>query len=783
MSSVVSALMLRLRGDPAGAVGALHEVQGATQDTIRDMAAMGLAAAGIGVGIQSALEQSNLKGTLQAKLGLSPADAGKLGDVAGKVYANAWGDSLSQVGDAAASVKQELGGLAGGTDLEGLTTKALALSSVFGDDVQPMAKAAAQMIKTGLVKNSKEAFDVLTVGYQNGTNKAGDLLDTFNEYGTQFRKLGLDGPKALGLLSQGLKGGARDADLVADSLKEFSIRAIDGSKTTSAGFKALGLDGAKMAAQIAKGGPAASAGLQTVLDRLRGIKDPVKQAAAATALFGTQAEDMGKALFGLNPATAAAANGLDKVHGATDRAVKAAGTGPQATLEAFKRQIQTSLGKSITAVLPAVTALLDKIGPFIPQLTGIATAFVAVSASVKAIQFTTGIFSSIAGGVGTLRGAASSAGSLFSGIRAGASGAIGPATSAMNGFGMAVGRGTTALWGHVTAAAAAAAQGVRTAAVWVATKTAQVASAIATGAVTVATGIATAAQWAWNLAMSLNPIGIIIIAVIALIAIIVLIATKTHWFQDAWNVVWGGIKVAFNATVNWFKGAIGAIVGFFVGFQNGVRGAINGAWNWIWGLVLKLAVWERGVMTRIAQVAGFFLIILPSRIRQGIANVVNNVMSLPGRLFTIFQMIVAKVGGIGRDIVTGLWHGISGMGGWLWNQVSNFAKGIIDTIKHTLGIASPSKETDKLGVELPAGLAGGIRRNMGVVHAAAGELSAAALPKIPNLGGDGAAIGGRQGPGQGDIYVTVPLQVDGVELAKILLKVERRTGIVSVTPR
>jgi hypothetical protein len=86
-------------------------------------------------------------------------------------------------------------------------------------------------------------------------------------------------------------------------------------------------------------------------------------------------------------------------------------------------------------------------------------------------------------------------------------------------------------------------------------------------------------------------------------------------------------------------------------------------------------------------------------------------------------------------------------------------------------------------VELPAGLAGGIRRNMDVVHAAAGELSAAALPKLPNLGGDGAALGGRQGPGQGDIYVTVPLQVDGVELAKILLKVERRTGIVSVTPR
>src|SRR3546814_1114465 len=61
-------------------------------------------------------------------------------------------------------------------------------------------RAVAKMIKTGLAKNAEEAFDILTRGAQTGANEAEDLLDTFSEYSTQFRKLGLDGKTAMGLL-------------------------------------------------------------------------------------------------------------------------------------------------------------------------------------------------------------------------------------------------------------------------------------------------------------------------------------------------------------------------------------------------------------------------------------------------------------------------------------------------------------------------------------------------------------------------------------------------------
>jgi hypothetical protein len=75
-------------------------------------------------------------------------------------------------------------------------------------------------------------------------------------------------------------------------------------------------------------------------------------------------------------------------------------------------------------------------------------------------------------------------------------------------------------------------------------------------------GAVTAAQWAWNVATTANPIGLIIVAIAALIAIIILIATKTTWFQDLWNWIWGKIGDPVKAVWAWLKDSAGAAVDF-----------------------------------------------------------------------------------------------------------------------------------------------------------------------------------------------------------------------------
>lgn len=318
-----------------------------------DMATVGSKAGEVfSAALAGGLALDSARSKLEAQLGLTKTQSKTVGAAAGKLFSQAYGESMEDVQGAITSVIQNMDGMrnASQSALQQMTARAMNTAAVMDEEVGGVTRAVSQMLRTGLAKNAQEAFDILVAGTQNGANKAQDLLDTFNEYGTQFRKLGLGGKQAMGLIQQGLAGGARDADLAADALKEFSIRAVDGSKTTAAGFKDLGLDAGKMAASIGKGGDIANEALDLVFDKLRGVKDPIKQSEIAVNLFGTQWEDMGAALLKMDPSSAA--KSLGQIGGAADRAGKSLHDNAQAKFEAFKR----------TLTQGTVTALMDVVG-------------------------------------------------------------------------------------------------------------------------------------------------------------------------------------------------------------------------------------------------------------------------------------------------------------------------------------------------------------------------------------------------------------------------------------
>ncbi|MFJ2200847.1 phage tail tape measure protein [Streptomyces violaceusniger] len=354
-------------------------------------------AAALGIGVAANMDMSAANAKLSAQLGVGPTKAAELSKVSARIYGNAWGDSTATVNDAIKGVYQNIGNTKdakGG--LEGVTTKVLALSQTFDQDLGGTTAAVGQMIKTGLARNADEALDILTRGFQSGANKADDLLDTMNEYGTQFRKFGIDGKMATGLLTQGLKGGARDADLVADAIKEFSIRAIDGSTTTAQGFKSIGLNAGQMAAQIGKGGSSANKALDLTLDKLRGIHDPVKREAAAVALFGTQAEDLGKSLYSLDPSSAVQA--LGKVSDAADKMTKTVGESPAAAMERFKRQATMKLAEVSGSFISFAMQNQGVFKPLAVVLGLVAAAVVSVTVAQKLYA----TYTAIAGAATTL---------------------------------------------------------------------------------------------------------------------------------------------------------------------------------------------------------------------------------------------------------------------------------------------------------------------------------------------------------------------------------------------
>lgn len=307
---------------------------------------LGGLAAGMGGIVASAdammegLDQDRLGDKLAAQLGATPEMAAEFGDMAGSLYAQAYGDSFEDVNDALRGVWQQ--GLvdedATNAQIESITAKVLDLTTAFDQDLAGATGAIGTMLKTGLAPDADAAMDILTRGFQQGADKAGDLLDTMTEYPALFQALGIDGQTATGLIAQGMAGGARSADLVADALKEFQIRAIDGSKASAEAYGAIGLNAEEMTAKIAAGGEGAREGLDQVLDGLRAMEDPVERNAAAVGLFGTQAEDLGGALFDLDPSTAVQA--LGDVGGAAEEMGNTLNDNAATRLEEFKRSAQ-----------------------------------------------------------------------------------------------------------------------------------------------------------------------------------------------------------------------------------------------------------------------------------------------------------------------------------------------------------------------------------------------------------------------------------------------------------
>lgn len=354
----------------AGTAGAADEVESSLGGI--QTAAAGVAVGGMFMaGMQSAMDLQAVQNRLQSQLGLTEQEAARAGDAAGRVYAAGWGQSMQEVGDALASVTQAMGGLGELSDAEmdDLTKKAMMLGETFELDVAESANAAGKMIKLGMAKDGEEAFDILTAAAQElPAMMRDDIPKVIEEYGKHFERMGIDGKTAFGMMSQYVKAGGRDIDQAADVIHEFARITSEETDRAADAFKELNLPAKEMLSAIGKGGDDAEAALTKTLQALRGVKDPAKQAALGVELFGDMAGEGADALWAMDPATAAAAGGMDDVAGAADKATEAAQASK--TLDAIWRTMSTTLGEMLLPVLKPISDFMSENPGMVKLLAG-----------------------------------------------------------------------------------------------------------------------------------------------------------------------------------------------------------------------------------------------------------------------------------------------------------------------------------------------------------------------------------------------------------------------------
>jgi hypothetical protein len=675
------------------------------------LAAGGAIAVGIGMGIASALEKEVSSDLLAAQLGASPAEAKKLGAAAGAVYADGYGESVADANEALKNLWQQ--GLvpadATADEMAEISKRAMDVATVLGDEVGPTSNAVGQMIKTGLADNAEEAFDILVRGAQEGGNKAQDLLDTFNEYGTQFRKFGLDGQTAMGLISQGLQAGARDADIVADAIKEFSIRAIDGSATTVDGFKAIGLNADEMRRKIAAGGPAAQEALGLTLDKLRAIKDPAERSAAAVNLFGTQAEDLGDALYAMDVDTAV--ESLGKVDGAAKAAGDTMHDNAANKVKEFTRALMGFATDVLAStIIPAVTFLIDK-------LSAVGSAFATVAGFIGQHS---AIFGTVAGLIMVI---------LLPALIAWATTATTTAIANVTAWLTTATTATTSAATQVLAHWSVVGGWIKSAATAVVSAATVVAGWVAMGAQAMLQAARMAAAWL----IAMGPIALIIAAIVGLVAIIVLNWDKIkEWTIKAFQAVWDWIKKVFNWLKDLFLNFTGP--GLIIKHWDKIVAATKSAFQWVKDLAKKA----------LDAVVGF-------------------VTGLPGRILSAGRALLNAARSLGGFIIDGIKNGLSKLGGFassLASAVGNAAKGAINGVVDLLNWAIPNKlGWGKLSIDLPDNPIPKIRAMGGPASGwtRVGERG----PEWVNLPGGSTVVPNHAtGPGNGGVTVNVQTNAD-----------------------
>lgn len=582
---------------------------------------------------------SDMSTSISVATGASGADLDKLVDTAKRVSTNVPA-SFEEVSAAVSSVQSSLGGFSNMTEAEfdKATENALNFSKAFEVDTDRVTQVVGQMLKTGLVGDANEAFDLLVAASQKvPAALREDLLDAMDEYGPFFSQLGISGEEAMNALASASDKGVFGIDKTGDALKEFTIRATDMSDASAVAFEALGLSQEEMSAALLAGGDVGAEAFQKIIGGLQDMTDPVAQSQAALALFGTPLEDLGTgSIPQFIDALSGAESVLGEVDGAAGRMGDSLNSGPKAAFEMMKNELMVGLA-------PAAEWVFTRLGTLMSEVAGGVKAFGA------AWQANDGDITS-SGFPGFMEGLAYAARQAFDYfqtivmpvLRQFGSYIMETVVPALKSFGSWL-KDNANILGIVAA-------GIVT---YVAvTKTMAV-----VGAITKVVKGMTLAQLSLNAAFKANPIGFVVTALTLLAAGVMYAYNNIGWFRDAVDAAFRGVREIVGSVAEWFQSTALPIL-------SAVWGAISSGAMWLYENAIRPA-WS-GIQSAVQAVATWFqTTLLPA---------ITTVFDAVGSVFSwLYENIVKPV----FDLI--VWY----IGAW-WTIVSGIFQVAVALVRNYL---------------------------------------------------------------------------------------------------
>lgn len=250
--------------------------------------------------------------------------------------------------------------------------------------------------------------------------------------------------------------------------------------------------------------------------------------------------------------------------------------------------------------------------------------------------------------------------------------------------------------------------------------------------------------------------------------------------QNVWNWITTELPKIITGIVDWFAQLPGRI------------------WEWLLKTIENIKNWGTQTYNNMVEAAQKtinavidWFAKLPQRIWDFLTDTVNKVSSWGSDLTQTasnaaqntfnsiidwFQKLPGRIYDIGKNIVEGLWNGITSMGDWIWSKVTGFFGGLVDGIKNTLGIHSPSRVLrDEVGKMMPPGVVLGVESAMPkaikqIDSMFSNLVGAVSQPRLPSAD---AAVNKNSTNYYGGINISVQA-APGMDINALVSEIERR---------
>lgn len=721
---------------------------------LADMAADGIEAAGEALKDMVGMQQQ-ASNQFQAATGIATESMGKYNEAMEAIYKNNFGESLQDVAEKMALVKQATGEL-DPTKLQTMTENLYTLEDTFGMDFsETMRGVQSLMDHFGL--SADEAFNLMATGAQNGLNYTDELGDNVSEYAGKFAEAGYSADEYFMLLQNGADGGAYNLDKVNDAINEVTTRLADG--TIADGIGGFSTKTQELFKAWQNGGATQKEVIDSIVADIQNTTNEQEKMNLAALAFGTMAEDGGTKFI---QSLSSVGGAYDDVKGKMEEIKQIKYDDVMSELAGVGRTVQMDvIAPLVDSLMPIIKEVVDFISANLPTITALVGGFMAAFVVTKVA----GILSGLIGTISTVITL------VQSGI---------PIMTALNGVLMAnpIVLIVAAIAGLVVAFVTLWNTSESFRQFWINLwETVKTACLTAWEAiknfflVTVPEIINNVITWFQELPGKISAFFSQILTDLitwgsnmlanATAAVTNLVTSITTWFSQLPGNIWNFLLTIINNIVTWGSNIVSSATAAATNLVTNVTTWISQLPGKIWSFLLTIInnviTWGANIVSNAKSAASnmlngviSFISQLPGRIMTFLSNVISNVVSwgsnlvsnaksaasnmlnsvvsgiasMPGRVASKLGEVISSVvswGGnmvsqfssIGRNVISGLINGITGMVGSLYSSIKNALGGLVDKAKSALGIHSPSKVfEEEVGKFIPPGIGQGVEKNM-----------------------------------------------------------------------